>query len=220
MRPDIAKVLLLVLTAIVPANIDAQTPAAPQVTVIRAGRMFDSEKGVMLSSRDIIVKGNRIEQVGENLAVPAGAKVVDLRNYTVLPGLIDAHTHLLYLEDPSAGLTIEGVKAVTVEGTPLRALRGAARGKTFLLAGFTTVRDLGNSGRFGDVALSQAIREGTLDGPRMYASGPGLSPVGGQFPGVQPKYQQIAEEEYRIIRGAEDARLAVRENVTFGATVI
>ena len=194
--------------------------AAPQVIVIRAGRLFDSEKGVFLPARTIVVKNNLIEAVGENLPVPSGARVIDLSRYTVLPGLIDAHTHLLYLEDPSAGLTTEGIKALTMEGTTLRALRGAARGRTFLNAGITTVRDLGNSGHFGDVALRTAINEGSVDGPRMYVSGPGLSPEGGQFPGLQSSYKQIAEEEYRIVRGAEDARQAVRENVTYGARLI
>ena len=193
---------------------------APSVTLIRAGRLFDSERGIFLPARDILVKGNTIEAVGENLPLPKGARVVDLTRYAVMPGLIDAHTHLLYLEDPRGGLTTEGVKALTMEGTPLRALRGAARARTFLLAGITTVRDLGNAGRFGDVALRTAINDGSLDGPRMYASGPGLSPEGGQFPGLQFKYRGIAEEEYRIVRGAEDARMAVRENVTYGANVI
>lgn len=210
--------LLLFLQS--PTLLEGQTPSAPEVIVIRAGRLFDSEKGVFLPARTIVIKNNLIEAVGENLPVPSGARVIDLSRYTVLPGLIDAHTHLLYLEDPSSGLTTEGIKALTVEGTTLRALRGAARGRTFLTAGITTVRDLGNSGRFGDVALRTAINEGSVDGPRMYVSGPGLSPVGGQFPGLQNSYQQIAEEEYRIVRGAEDARLAVRENVTYGARLI
>lgn len=190
------------------------------VTVVRAGRLFDSEKGIFLSARDIAIKGNLIEAVGENLPIPSGARVVDLTRFTIMPGLIDAHTHLLYLERPSGGLTAEGVKAITMEGTPLRALRGAARARTFLLAGITTVRDLGNSGRFGDIAVRTAINDGSLDGPRMYVSGPGLSPEGGQFPGLQFSYRGIAEEEYRVVRGAEDARLAVRENVTYGANVI
>jgi imidazolonepropionase-like amidohydrolase len=190
------------------------------VTVIRAGRVFDSENGVFLPARDIVVRGNLIESVGENLPVPAGARVIDLRRYTILPGLIDAHTHLLYLENPKSDLSSEGIRSVTMEGTPLRALRGAARARTFLQTGITTVRDLGNSGRFGDIALRLAILEGSADGPRMFVSGPGLSTEGGQFPGLQYGYKNIVEEEYRIIRGVEDARQAVRENVTYGANVI
>ena len=222
------KLRFVVLTAFLPILLTAvcfaQTAIPdPQIILIRAGRLFDSEKGVLLPARDIIVKGGLIESVGENLKAPKGARLIDLSKYTVLPGLIDVHTHLLYLENPSAngdGLALEGVKAVAFEGTPLRALHGAARGRTFLLAGITSVRDLGNSGRFGDVALYRAINDGSLDGPRMYVSGPGLSGAGGQFPGLQPEYQKVAEEEYRIIRGAEDARNAVRENVTFGARLI
>lgn len=196
-----------------------QQPNQP-VTLIRAGRVFDSENGVFLPARDILVRGNLIESVGENLPAPAGAQVIDLRRYTVLPGLIDAHTHLLYLENPKGDLSGEGIRAVTREGTPLRALRGAARARTFLQTGITTVRDLGNSGRFGDVALRLAILEGSADGPRMFVSGPGLSTEGGQFPGLQSGYKSIAEEEYRIVRGVDDARQAVRENVTYGANVI
>lgn len=200
-------------------GVQAQTTDAG-ITVVRAGRLFDSEKGIFLPARDIVVKGNLIESVGENLPIPNGARVIDLRRYTVMPGLIDAHTHLLYLENPSSGLTDDGIKAITMEGTPLRALHGAARARTFLLAGITTVRDLGNSGRFGDVALRVAINDGSLDGPRMYVSGPGLSAEGGQFPGLQYQYRGIAEEEYRVVRGVDDARAAVRENVTYGANAI
>ena len=220
MKTTVLLLIIALLLSTFPVNAQQPQPPNPPVTVIRAGRLFDSESGTFLPARDIIVKGNMIETVGENLAVPAGATVIDLRKYTVLPGLIDAHTHLLYLENPKGGLTMEGIKALTVEGTPLRALRGAARGKTFLMAGITTVRDLGNSGRFGDVALRTAINEGSLDGPRMYVSGPGLSSEGGQFPGLQFAYKQIAEEEYRIVRGTEDARSAVREAATYGANTI
>jgi len=221
MRKIIEYVFAAYLILILVFGAPAQAQQANQtITIIRAGRVFDSETGVFLPARDIIVKGNLIDSIGENLPVPSGAKVIDLRKYTVLPGLIDAHTHLLYLEDPKSNLSTEGIRALTLEGTPLRALRGAARAKTFLLAGITTVRDLGNSGRFGDVALRIAISEGTTDGPRMVTSGPGLSGEGGQFPGLQFGYKNLAEEEYRIIKGADDARNAVRENVTYGANCI
>lgn len=200
-----------------PLRAQAQAPEPPQVTLIRAGRLFDSERGVMLLARDILVRGGLIETVGENLPVPAGARVIDLRRYTVLPGLIDGHTHLLLEVKPFAGIEPE---LITKDGDVLRALRGAARAREYLHAGFTTVRDLGNAGLFADVALKRAITEGNLPGPRMYVSGPGLSPEGGQFKGLTPRHRTIASEEYRIVRGVEDARQAVRENVTYGADLI
>ena len=182
--------------------------------------MFDSEAGTFLPAREILVRGGKIVQVAERVDRPAGARVVDLSSYTVLPGLIDAHTHLLYLEQIGGGLTMEGLKALVNEGLPLRALHGAARARTFLEAGITTVRDLGNSGRFGDVALRQAIDDASVDGPRIVAAGPGLSPIGGQFPGLKPGYEGLASDEYRIIRNPSEAADAVRENVTMGARVI
>jgi imidazolonepropionase-like amidohydrolase len=198
----------------------AQTPIDTGVTLIHAGRVFDGEHAVFLPARDLLVRRGVIDSVAEHIAPPAGARVVDLSRYSVLPGLIDSHTHLLYLESPSGDLTAQGASAVIIEGTPLRALHGAARARTFLAAGITTVRDLGNSGRFGDMALRDAIRDGSVDGPRMITAGPGLSPEGGQFPGLQSGYRAIAEEEYRVVRGPADAALGVRENVTYGADVI
>jgi imidazolonepropionase-like amidohydrolase len=215
-----ATFLLLTLTICLHSRTVAQTPPDTGTTVLHAGRVFDSEKGTFVANRDIVVKNKRVEAVGENLPVPAGAREIDLRAYSVLPGLIDSHTHLLYLEDPLKGGTSEAVKAVINEGTPLRALHGAARARTFLAVGITTVRDLGNCGQFGDIALRDAINDGSVDGPRMFVSGPGLSPEGGQFPGLLQKHKAIAEEEYRVVRGPEDAAQAVRENYTYGANLI
>jgi imidazolonepropionase-like amidohydrolase len=212
--PTTLAILLLTLP------LAAQTPPDTTVKLIRAGRLFDSETGTLLAAREILVRAGRVEAVAEHVDAPEGARVIDLRAYTVLPGLIDAHTHLLYLEKLGPGLTMEGVRSVVIEGTPLRALHGAARARTFLAAGITTVRDLGNSGLFGDVALRTAIDDGSVDGPRMIVSGPGLSPEGGQFPGVGSGFRDIAAGEYRIVRGADDAAQAVRENVTYGARVI
>ena len=211
------KPLLALLLVAVPAL--AQTPPDTGVTVIHAGRVFDSEAGSFTGPRDIVVRGGQVTAMSEHADIPRGARVIDLRRYTVLPGLIDAHTHLLYLERPGEEV-VDNVRAVVMEGGALRALHGAARARTYLAAGITTVRDLGNSGRFNDVALRTAIRDGSVDGPRMFVSGPGLAGEGGQFPGLQASYKAIAEEEYRIVHGPEDAAMAVRENVTYGANLI
>jgi imidazolonepropionase-like amidohydrolase len=201
-------------------GIRGQEPAAQGSVLLLTDRLFDSGKGTFLDGQSVLVRGGRIVEVASDITAPEGARIIDLRGYTVLPGLIDAHTHLLYLEDPSGGLTMEGIKSVVMEGTPLRALHGAARAKTFLDAGITTVRDLGNSGRFGDVALQRAIQDGSLPGPRMIVSGPGISPVGGQFPGLSPEWEELADAEYRVVSGPEEAADAVREAATFGANVI
>ena len=190
------------------------------ILYIKAGKMFDSEKGKLLSDQVIRIKGNLIEEVGKNLPIPEGAEVIDLSGYIVLPGLIDAHVHLLYLESPKGDLASEGIKTIVMEGDALRALRGAARAETFLKAGITTVKDLGNSGQYLDIALKKAIDEGTVEGPRMVVSGPILSSEGGQFPGLLFQHRHLTDLEYRIIKGEEDAINAVRENITYGADII
>jgi imidazolonepropionase-like amidohydrolase len=208
------------LSAALALSLPAQDPGEAPAIVVRAGKLFDSEAGAFVGPRELRIAFGRIAEVSEHVDAPANARIIDCRELTVLPGLIDSHTHLLYLENPKADMTMEGVRAVVTEGDALRALRGAARARTFLDAGITTVRDLGNSGRFLDVALKRAIAEGSLPGCRMIVSGPGLSAEGGQFPGVLPKYQDLAAEEYRIIHGAADATVAVREHVVHGAEVI
>lgn len=216
MRSPFVATLLCSLLAV---QGSAQTPPDTTPAVIRAGRMFDAEAGTFTPPREILVRDGRIVSVAEHVDRPTGARIIDLSRYTVMPGLIDAHTHLLYLEG-TGGLTMEGVKALVNEGLPLRALHGAARARTFLEAGITTVRDLGNSGRFGDVALKTAIEDGSVDGPRMFVSGPGLSPVGGQFPGLKPGYEKLSADEYQLVHNATEAADLVRQNVTYGANVI
>ena len=216
-RSRMATLVTVMLTVATVSH--AQTSKDTGITVIHAGRVFDSERGVFLRSQDILVKGNVIDTIGSSLTIPTGARVIDLRRYTVLPGLIDAHTHLLSWATGRVGdnLPLVNLNATVIEGTPLRVLRAGARARTYLQAGFTTIRDLGDAGRFLDVALRTAIDEGSVDGPRMIVSGPGLIT---EFPWFQPEHSSFLSEEYRVIKGPLDATLAVRENFARGADVI
>lgn len=193
--------ICITLLVAVPLSSSAQE-RSDSVTIVRAGRVFDSERGVFLPARDIVVRGNAIDEVRPPGPAPAGARVIDLQRYTVLPGLIDAHTHLL------------AVYAVEQEGRPnipeeppMRILRGAAHARGYLRAGTTTVRDLGDAGPFLDIVLRKAIEEGTVEGPRMIVSGPGLTFIS-------------YDGDNRLVRDGADGVLAVRENFLKGAELI
>ncbi|MEO8453431.1 MAG: amidohydrolase family protein [Gemmatimonadota bacterium] len=153
--------------------------------------------------------------------MPDSAKVVDLGNTTLLPGLIDSHTHLLENYQPGLGGDDPNMIITVATMSPAkRALLGAAMGREALEAGFTTVRDVGNSGWNGDVALRDAINDGWVVGPRIFASTRALSAAGGQFGPVQAEAQQLVAQEYAVISGVEDARRAVRQAFYDGADLI
>ena len=199
----------------------AQMQQPSRVTVIKAGRLIDVKEGLARDNQIIIIEGGRIKSIGANLAIPEGARVIDLSRSTVLPGLIDCHTHLLQNyqgqfggDDPNMILT------VTQMSTAKRALLGAAMGREDLEAGITTVRDLGNSGVNGDVALRDAINAGWVTGPRIIASTRAISAAGGQFGKVSDATQKIIEQEYVVISGVEEARRAVRQAFYDGADCI
>jgi imidazolonepropionase-like amidohydrolase len=209
--------LRLFLAALLLSGLFA-APAAAQGSglLVRAGKVFDSQRGEMLPGRDILIREGRIEKVAPRLELPPGARLLDLSRYAVLPGLIDAHAHLLMQHPGDEGSGETNVREIVREGDVMRALRGAARARSYLQAGFTSVRDVGNAGRFADVALKRVLAEGALAGPRLFVAGPGLSPSGGQMDGLAPGHSALVDHEYRVVRGAEDARVAVREAAAQG----
>lgn len=198
---------------------------AKGATLIRAGRMLDVRAGRYLDQVGILIQDDRIREVGPYDEVSSHTsgplQRIDLSQATVLPGLIDCHKHLLCDYRLGRGETDSMMLNIGKLGTAGRALLGAKRGRELLDAGITTVRDLGNSGINGDVALRNAIRAGWIAGPRMIVSTRALAASGGQFETLdQTVAKTIVEQEYAIINGPRDAQRAVREALYSGADVI
>lgn len=208
-----------VLAAGLPVVAVAQRAPQP-ITVVRAGNLFDSQAGRMVGPRDILIRGDRIAEVGEGLAAPEGATILDLRACSVLPGMIDAHTHLLLEQRQGEGLSDVAARDQAARGDVYRVLAGARRGRDYLEAGFTSVRDLGNSGGSLDLILERGVNEGLVQGPRIYGSGPGLAPAGGQMEPMPSDPHHLVDAEYRIVTSPDDARAAVRDAIARGADVI
>src|SRR5436190_6478713 len=171
--------LSFAILLVVAGMASAQNTNSPKLTAIRAGRLIDVKSGQVVSDAVILIEGEKITAVGKGLPLPPGATVIDLSRATVLPGLIDAHTHLLMNLDPTA--TNDWTATILNMSTAKRALLGARMAREDLEAGITMVRDLGNSGINGDVALRDAINAGWAVGPRMVVSTRALSGEQGQF---------------------------------------
>jgi len=187
---------------------------------IKAGQLYDSENNLLLQNKGILISENRIKSVTDLNNVPENARIIDLSNYTVLPGLIDAHTHVLFSQDAKEDFAEHSITSLTMESDALRALRGSKRARSYLDVGITSIKDLGNSGKYLDIALRDAINEGTVEGPRIYTSGQILAATGGQLYGVSHEHQDIIDLEYRIIKDSDDAINAVREHVNQNVDLI
>src|SRR5438128_2358034 len=191
----------------------AATANAQQLTAIKAGTLIDGTSSQPRRNQTIIIRGNRIESVG--VEAPAGARVIDLSNMTVLPGLIDTHTHIfLQGEDPA-----EGGYDVQLLKYPLayRAARAAVSARRALEQGFTTIRDVETEGAgYGDVGIKQAINEGHIPGPRMFVVTRAISTTGGyNLEGYAPEIE--VPKGAQLIDGPFEARKAAREQLDRGA---
>jgi len=196
-------VLLLIVSAgVSPAQ---QTFPTPEVTVIRAGKLVNVDAGRVLTNQMILVRAGKIEAVGENLAVPAGATVIDLSKMTVLPGLIDCHTHLADTGDAEPLHVLQRTSAET-------AYAAIPNARVTLLAGFTTVRDVGVYRAFNDVALRDAIANGIVIGPRMFVAGAyiTISEGAGAMTGLAPDIQLPWDLHYGEANSPWEVRQKVR----------
>ena len=190
----------------------AQVASAPKTVVIRAGHLLDVKTGKTLTNQTIIIQGDKSTKVtgAVDQIMPKDATVIDLSNTTVLPGLIDAHTHITFT-------TNFGYSALAIS-VPREALIGARNARVTLEAGFTTVRNVGASG-FSDVALRDAINAGDVPGPRMLVSGPALGITGGHCDNDMLPFEYHAQDE-GVADGVEAVQHKTREIIKYGADVI
>jgi imidazolonepropionase-like amidohydrolase len=199
----------------------AQPGAPGKVTAIRAGRLVDPEAGTTSANQVILVQGDVIADVGPNVTIPPGAETIDLSGLTVLPGLVDTHTHeaLTYKEVPENDIYYY---TYVTDPTPLRSIQAASNALQLLSSGFTVVCDVGNNGLYADTALRQAIEQGWMPGPTIIPSGLIISTTGGQFtPSPEMyRYHNIVYPEYLEANSHDEIVKAVRENLLFGAKVI
>jgi imidazolonepropionase-like amidohydrolase len=213
-----AVVLLSAITFAQSAIQKAKTESTGErVTVIRAGTLIDPHSGNALHNQVIVVRGNKIVSVGAANA-PAGAQVIDLSRATVLPGLIDTHTHIfLQGEDPAVGgYDIQLLKPYA----SYRAARAIVAARRALDQGFTTLRDLGTEGAgFGDVGIRQAIEDHIIPGPRLFVAGTGTSTTGG-YPLEDYNPDVKLPKGVIIADGPVELRRAAREELDHGVDVV
>jgi len=218
MKTRLARLLPFLFLASVLAHSQTQTVPA----LVKAGKLLDVRNGVYLENQAIWIEGGRIKEVGPvsqiQARAPKNAEIVDLSGATVLPGLIDCHTHLMsrFEAGPNGYLL-----SLATKSQAFRALEGAANARVTLNAGFTTVRDVENEGSlYADVALRDAINQGLVDGPRMQVATRAIAAVGQYNPfGVSPDLTDFPTGA-QMISGVDEARRAVREQIGHGADLI
>jgi imidazolonepropionase-like amidohydrolase len=225
---------LAALVLSVPATASADSPIAADVQLVKAARLLDPRTGAVLSPAAVRIEAGTIREVGPparlEAELPPGTKIVDLGKATLLPGLIDSHTHLLLdvvvpaeveRRRRSNGDFAPGLLLAIIESPSKRAFLGAQMAREDLQSGFTTVRNLGHSGVDGDTALRDAINAGRITGPRILASGRKIVQLGDYVQNLNPALAQaIFQQEFLTIEGPDRAREAVHQNLFYAVDVI
>jgi imidazolonepropionase-like amidohydrolase len=204
--------------ALAQAPRETPQPRAPQKTLlIKAARLIDGRSDQPRRGQAVLVGGERIQEVGpaDELARKAGqAEVIDLGDATLLPGLIDNHTHVLLQGDVTAA---DYDEQLLKESIPYRTIRATVAARTALMNGFTTIRDLETEGAmYADVDVKVAIQRGVIPGPRMYVATRAMAPTG-MYPLLGYSWELRMPEGVQIVDGADGVRKAVREEVKYGA---
>ena len=209
-RNFLLAVLTLAAALLSPEN------AGAQATVIRAGHLIDPATGKVTDNQSIVVQDGKIAFVGTEVSVTPNTQVIDLSKSWVLPGLMDAHTHLTLGLSREQGLEESYLKA----SSGWRLLQGLRNAKGMLEAGFTTVRDVGNAANYADTDLRRAIEMGWFPGPTILNAGKIITPFGGQSHGIAPEQGLFWRWEYLDADTPDEVRKAVRQNIYYGATTI
>jgi len=207
----IKKICLLAGALVLSGAARATDPAAAPIA-IRAGNFIDVQTGRSLANQIVLVRGTKIEAVGADIKIPEGAELIDLSSMTVLPGLVDCHTHLADLANAEPLDLLRKTAAVT-------AYDAIPNARVTLLAGFTTVRDVGVYRAFNDVAMRDAIARGIFIGPRMYVAGAyvTISEGAGAMTGLSPDVQLPWDLQFGIANSPWEVRQKIRELAHRGA---
>jgi len=190
--------------------------ACAQTIAIRAGNLIDPATGTVAKNQTVLVKDKKIQAVGSAVSIPKDAQIIDLSSEWVMPGIMDAHTHVTQ----SVKYFRELDHNYLVESTGLRALRGLRTAQALLNAGVTTVRDVGNDANFAAVDLRKAIDAGWFVGPTVQTAGKIIAPFGGQSGGIPAEIGPFWRFEYYDADSPDEIRKAVRENIFYGADLI
>jgi imidazolonepropionase-like amidohydrolase len=205
-----ARIFLLMAILALASTITAQE----KTIAIQAGKLIDGKSDVAQIGVTILIKGNRIAEVGKNVKIPAEAQTIDLRSATILPGLVDAHTHVLLQGDVTQA---EYDEQIYKESTPYRTIRAVAAVRNALMTGITAMRDVETEGAmYADVDVKKAINNGIIPGPRMWVSTRAMAPTGAYGPSGY-SWELHLPKGVQIVDGADNCRQAVREQIANGA---